>query len=115
MLTKTCARHAIASLFTAGVMATASPAQAQSAPPPVGVWNSPSTPTSFVINADGSCGYSYQGQVVRTGSCSWNPSSRGGILTLTYAMPLEPGRASWPIQWINQRTITIAGETFRRQ
>ena len=88
------------------------PAQAQ-APMPFGRWRTSPPGEEMLINKDGTCAMFYQGTVSAQGVCTWNPSSKGGILTLTYPMPLEPGKIYWSVVWINRTTITIQGDTFR--
>jgi hypothetical protein len=90
-------------------------ARAQGAPPTIGNWSNQSKVNSLIVEQNGTCGFTNQGKVAFPGKCTWAPSARGGILTLTYPMPLEPGHIRWSIVYINQKTITIAGETFYKQ
>ena len=70
----------------------------------------------LILNADGSCSFTaVSGTVYVAGSCDWLPSSAGGILTLYYPLPLEPGRVSWSIIWIDQNLMMVNGvERFHR-
>lgn len=88
--------------------------QAQGAAAPTGTWQSTASPTRFVITPQG-CTMYFQGRVRVAGTCSWNASSRGGILTITYPMPLEPGHVRYSVVWVDTNNITIFGEPFRRQ
>ena len=90
-------------------------AKAQGAPPPIGYWANQSKINTLVVEQNGTCGFTNKGQVVFSGHCTWAASARGGILDLQYPMPLQPGHIRWSIVWINQTTITIAGETFYKQ
>jgi hypothetical protein len=92
------------------LITAAQPAQAQEAPPPIGVWWGENSGDYIVLNADGSCSFTaVSGTVYVAGSCDWLPSSAGGILTLYYPMPLEPGRVSWSIIWIDQNLMMVNG------
>ena len=92
------------------LITAAQPAQAQEAPPPFGVWWGENSGDYIVLNADGSCSFTaVSGTVYVAGSCDWLPSSAGGILTLYYPLPLEPGRVSWSIIWIDHNLIMVNG------
>jgi|GEM_PF-3552829 len=92
------------------LITAAQPAQAQEAPPPFGVWWGENSGDYIVLNADGSCSFTaVSGTVNVAGWCEWLPSSVGGILTLYYPMPLEPGRVSWSIIWIDQNLMMVNG------
>ncbi len=98
--------------FLAIVLAlTALPASAQ-APPPFGHWATAQHVEELVVLQSGTCGFFFKRQVRVSGRCSWNPSSRGGILTITYPMPLEPGHVRYNIVWVNRTTITVWGDVF---
>lgn len=103
------ARAVIAAAFAALLGA---PAAAQ-APPPIGHWRSGTSASQLIVYPNGACAF-LGGRPVQ-GSCSWNPSSRGGILTLVYPMPLEPGKIYFNVVWVNQRAITVFGEPFYLQ
>jgi hypothetical protein len=87
-------------------------AAAAEAPAPVGSWVSPTSGAMLVIDGEGACGF--HGLVSVAGTCTWSPTSRGGILTLSYPLPLEPGRIYYSIVWIDRDAITVEGEEFRR-
>jgi len=92
------------------LIAAAQPAQAQEAPAPFGVWWGENSGDYLVLYADWSCYFTaVSGTVNVAGGCEWLPSSVGGILTLYYPMPLEPGRVSWSIVWIDQNLIMVNG------
>jgi len=88
------------------------PAAAQ-APAPVGHWRSGTSTAQLLVYQNGAC--AFLGTRPVQGNCTWNPSSRGGILTLFYPMPLEPGKIYFNIVWVNQTTISVFGELFYRQ
>jgi hypothetical protein len=100
-------------MFLAAAMAAAlAPAARAEAPAPLGRWVSTTSGAVFVIAGNG-C--SFQGQVTVVGQCDWAPTSRGGILTLFYPLPLEPGKIYYSVVWVDQNTITVEGEYFFRQ
>jgi hypothetical protein len=112
----TAAKSVICSVFLALlVVSTSSIAQAQ-APPPIGRWaQSPRDGTeSLVVYQNGQCAFFVRGRVQVGGTCSWQSSSRGGILTITYPMPLEPGHVRYNIVWINRTTITVFGDVMHK-
>ena len=50
------------------------------------------------------------------GRCEWLSTSTGGVLNLYYPMPLQPGRISWSVRWLDRNTILLNGvERFRRR
>jgi hypothetical protein len=100
--------YVLAVLLAVGV----APASAQ-APPPVGQWRSHTSTAQLLVYQNGAC--AYFGTRPVQGNCTWNPSSRGGILTLFYPMPLEPGKIYFNIVWVNPTTISVFGELFYRQ
>jgi len=91
-----------------------SPAPAQAASPPIGHWATSPPSEELYVNPSG-CAFYYQGRPRVQGRCSWNPSSRGGILTITYPMPLEPGKVRYNIVWINRTTISVFGDIFHKR
>jgi hypothetical protein len=86
-------------------MMTIQTACAQGAAAPTGCW----------ANENGTCGFTNKGRVLYSGTCRWQASARGGILDLQYPMPLKPGHIRWSIVYLNQTTITVAGEKFFKQ
>ena len=89
-------------------------AKAQAAPPPIGTWANKTE--GLVVQQSGSCGFFVNGTVRYSGTCYWEtPSARGGILDLTYPMPLAPGHIRWSVIYVNQTTITLDGDVFYKQ
>jgi len=108
-LTTLCLAFASAML---GVMSVQT-ARAQAAPPPIGTWANKTE--GLVVQQSGTCGFLVNGKVRYSGTCYWEtPSARGGILDLTYPMPLQPGHIRWSVVYINQTTITLDGDTFSK-
>jgi hypothetical protein len=85
------------------------------APPPIGHWaTSPATEELYVYQ-NGTCGFFFKGKLQVSGSCSWDASSAGGILTISYPMPLRPGLVRYNIVWVNRTTIRVWGDVFHRK
>jgi len=84
--------------------------RAQGAPPPVGNWKAEAYPVTLWVNSDGSCGTDTAGTVV-TGTCSWQPTTVGGILTLHYVTPTVTqnfyNNLYFGITWVNQSRIFV--------
>ena len=72
---------------------------------PVGVWQGLNSGDYLNIQANGSC--SATGHVNVAGTCTWNASAAGGILTMTYPWTIAPGHIYWNIIWINRTTILV--------
>ena len=88
-------------------------ARAQAAPPPIGTWANKTE--GLVVQQSGTCGFLVNGKVRYSGTCYWEtPSARGGILDLTYPMPLQPGHIRWSVIYVNQTTITLDGDVFTK-
>jgi len=89
-------------------------AGAQAAPAPIGHWATQGKIEELVVYSNATCGFFYRGQVRVSGRCSWMASSRGGILDITYSMPLAPGHVRFSVVWVNQSAITVNGDPMRR-
>jgi hypothetical protein len=50
-----------------------------------------------------------------SGPGKWNPSSRGGILTIMSSQTYRPAPVYFNVVWVNQSTITVEGDVFYRQ
>ena len=88
-------------------------AQAQS-PPPFGYWEAEGGGQALNWSNDGACSFAANGTVTN-GVCDWNPTSGGGILTLTYPWTLEPGHIYLNVVWQDEQTIVIEGFVFRKR
>lgn len=103
---------ALAALLTA---LPAAPSLAQAAPPPFGHWvTSPPTEELWVFQ-NATCSFVFKGKTTVSGSCTWQASSRGGILTIIYPMPLQPGKVRYNVVWVNRTTITVWGDVFHKK
>jgi hypothetical protein len=113
---KAAAKSAIcAALLSLSIASTASAALAQTAPPPIGRW-AQYAPGLEALNvyANGQCAFFFRGKITVSGTCTWQGTSRGGILTITYPMPLTPGHVRYSIVWINNTTITVFGDRMHK-
>ena len=81
------------------------PALAQ-APAPFGFWMTQSGET-LLITQQGECSQGLNGSITVAGRCTWNSSSRGGILTI-----YGNGPVYYNVVWVNQTTITVWGDVF---
>jgi hypothetical protein len=113
---QTAAKSAICAVFLALLVAsTASTALGQAAPAPIGRWaQSPPGQEALNVYANGQCAFWFKGKITVAGSCTWQASSRGGILTITYPMPLTPGHVRYNIVWVNQTTISVFGDIMHK-
>jgi hypothetical protein len=90
--------------FVAAALCVSPLAHAQS-PAPIGVWQGLNSGDYLVIQANGSC--SARGTVNVAGTCTWQSSSAGGILTMTYPWTIAPGHIYWNIIWVNKTTLMV--------
>ena len=122
MALKAGARSALCAAFLALSFAVVpAPSGAQAAPAPIGHWATTPPTEELYVTSNGLCAF-YVRQSPRAprrvqvqGSCYWQPSSRGGILTITYPMPLEPGKVRYNIVWITRQPISVWGDIFHLQ
>jgi hypothetical protein len=87
-------------------------AHAQSAPAPVGVWYSEAGETMVIGQT---CQIEANGTVGAIGSCSWDPSSDGGILTIMNVNAYQPAPVYFNIVWIDDSSFSISGDVFHRR
>lgn len=89
-------------------------AAAQSAPP-FGYWEEESGGQYLNWSTtDGACSFAANGTVT-AGICDWQPTSTGGVLTLTYQWTIAPGHLYFNVLWQDQDTITIEGFVFHKK
>jgi hypothetical protein len=90
-----------------------SEARAQ-ASPPFGTWGSTAGPATFFVSPQ-NCFFEsrlYNFRIL--GTCSWNPSSNGGILTI-FNVYQNNAPFYYNVVYVNATTISIEGEIFERQ
>jgi len=89
-------------------------AVAQGAPAPIGYWTTDDGSETLLIEQSGTCKFA-GGKLVILGRCSWNPSSRGGILTIMNVYNYKPAPIYYNIVWVDRRTIRVYGDVFHRR
>jgi hypothetical protein len=102
-----------AAVLGAGLLAaSAGVAQAES-PPPFGFWTTPDGGEQLLVTQGGQCsladGY---GQITTSGSCSWNATSGGGILTIMSDQQFQRAPVYFNVIWVNNTAITVNGDPF---
>ena len=106
-------KSAVRSIGIAAAAGLSAAAQAQ-APPPVGLWQGESSGDFILVQADGAC--SASGSYNMSGSCTWQPTGSGGILTMQYQWTIGPGYTRWSITWMDNNVILVNGvERFFRR
>jgi len=100
---------AAATACAAVLMPAAAPAQA---PPPFGHWATQGRIEELFVYQNATCGFFFRGHVRVSGRCTWMSTGRGGILDITYPMPLQPGHVRYNVVWVNRTTITVWGDVF---
>jgi hypothetical protein len=99
---ESCETH-VGSLVALTVSAE-SPAAAQSAPP-FGYWIGEASGDGIYLAQDGSCTVS--GSVNVAGTCQWQASYTGGILTMTYPWVIAPGHLFWNIRYLSGNQMLV--------
>lgn len=95
------------------VIANSNLADAQSAPP-IGLWEGLTSHDFLWLQPDGSC--SASGTVNVSGSCTWNATATGGVLTMTYKWTIDYGHIGWSIRWLDRNLILVNNvEQFARR
>jgi hypothetical protein len=98
-------------LFLPGIAASAA---AQSAPP-IGRWTTTPAAEQLVVESNRNCAFFFKGKISWQGTCSWNSSSRGGILTVVYSTVMGPAKMYFNIIWVDAKTLKMEGDVFHRQ
>ena len=97
------------------LLSGAGPAHAQAAPP-IGFWVTQDGGERLLITAGGECSLADgNGRITTSGSCSWNSTSRGGILTIMSNQLYRPAPIYFNVVWVNQGVITVQGDVFYRR
>jgi hypothetical protein len=100
-------------LFAVAAMLVPQIAQAQS-PAPIGTWQGLSSGDYLIVQANGNC--SATGTVNVSGTCTWQASYAGGILTMTYPWTIAPGHIYWNIIYVDRNTLMVNSvERFARR
>lgn len=89
-------------------------ATAQGSPAPIGLWQGLNSGDYIMVQPNGAC--SASGSVNVAGTCSWNATSTGGVLTMTYQWTIGPARIHWSIRWLGRDMLLINNvEQFARR
>lgn len=109
------ARAAICLLLCAlSLMAPSQATNAQGSPAPIGLWQGMNSGDYIMVQPGGAC--SASGTVNVAGTCTWNATSTGGVLTMTYQWTIGPGRIHWSIRWLGRDLLLINNvEQFARR
>jgi len=96
------------------LLALSQATHAQGSPAPIGLWQGQNSGDYIMVQANGAC--SASGSVNVAGTCTWNATSTGGVLTMTYQWTIGPARIHWSIRWISQDLLLINNvEQFARR
>jgi len=102
-----------AAVLLQGLLASA--ALAQGSPAPIGYWVTDPASEALLIQADGSCSLQTIGGGPAYGTCGWDASYDGGILTMMNQTTYQAAPIYFNVIWIDQRTIRVEGDIFHRQ
>jgi hypothetical protein len=109
----------LTALFAAATMtvvAATPAAHAGEARPPIGTWVgtfNDGSQLGLIVNANGNCAYGVPNGAVTVGTCSWNPSSVGGIITLTYYNAGFESHAYYSVTYLDAQTIKLSDPYFQ--
>ena len=95
------------------LITSAGPALAQ-APYPIGFWTTADGGEQLLVQGN-QCSFAALGGVQVAGDCTWEATSRGGILAIWYPMPLGPEAVRYNVVWIDDYTISVWGDIFYRR
>ena len=84
------------------------------APYPLGFWTTENGGEQLLVE-NAQCSFASVGGVQVVGDCTWDPTSRGGILAIWYPMPLGPEAVRYNVVWIDDNTISVWGDIFYRR
>lgn len=99
-------------MFVAG----SSVVHAAPAAPPIGTWKGEfgdGSAVGLLLNGNGTCMYGAWGGAATTGTATWNPTSTGGILTLTYYNAGIESHAYYSVTWTGPDTFVLSDPYFR--
>ncbi|MBX3501230.1 MAG: hypothetical protein KF889_17455 [Alphaproteobacteria bacterium] len=100
--------------FLIAQLTVATSALAQGSPAPIGLWQGMNSGDFILVQPNGAC--SASGTVNVAGTCTWNATSTGGVLTMTYQWTIGPARIHWSIRWLGRDVILVNNvEQFARR
>lgn len=98
-----------------GMFATSTGVAHAEASAPVGFWTTGTGSEQLLVSQSGCSLANGAGVPTTSGPCSWNPSSRGGILTILSSQTRRPAPVYFNVLWVDQSTITVEGDVFYRR
>lgn len=103
----------LGALLLTGFAAGAAHAQAA---PPFGFWATADGSEQLMVTQSGMCSLADRnGRPTTSGSCSWNATYAGGILTIMSSQLYRPAPIYFSVIWVNQNTIKVQGDVFYRR
>jgi len=92
-------------------------APAHAGPPPIGTWVS-ARGAGLVVSEHATCAFVVPNARAE-GECTWRESPSGGVLLIKYQATTPTGVPRdqvlyLDVRWINQLTVAVQGEVFRR-
>jgi hypothetical protein len=101
------------------VLLLALPASAQSgAPVPFGNWATKPATEQLSVTPSWCRFTANNGAsivLLQEGTCSWDPTSAGGILTIINVHFYQPAPVRYSIVWVNAKTIKLDGDVMYKQ
>lgn len=82
---------------------------------PFGYWTTADNGEHLMLDQNANCSFYAVGGVQVAGNCTWDSTSRGGILSIWYSMPLGPAAVRYNVIWIDDNTISVFGDIFYRR
>lgn len=82
---------------------------------PVGFWTTGTGSEQLLVSQSGCSLANAAGVPTTSGPCAWNPTSRGGILTIMSSQTYRPAPVYFNVVWVNRSTISVEGDTFYRR
>ena len=104
-------------MLTLGGLLLAGATPARAGPPPIGTWVS-ARGAGLVVSEHATCEFVVPNARAE-GECTWRESASGGVLTIVFQATAPTGGPSnqvlyLDVRWVNQFTIAVQGEVFRR-
>jgi hypothetical protein len=101
--------------LAAGFLAASTGIAHAEAAAPVGLWATQDGSEQLLVSQSGCSLANGAGVPTTSGPCTWNPSSRGGILTIMSSQTRKPAPVYFNVVWVNQSAITVQGDVFYRR
>jgi hypothetical protein len=108
-------KYVAAAGLAAGLLATSTGVAHAAASAPLGFWTTRDGSEQLLVSQSGCSLANAAGVPTTSGPCNWNPSSRGGILTIMSSQTRRPAPVYFNVVWVNESTITVEGDVFYRR